>query len=241
MKNLINKPCIRVVCTYFLFGVLWILVTDRLLFVLVPNLPRLVLWQTYKGWFFVIISTLFIYMMLHSTARKRQESQDALAKSEQTYRLLFENNPWPMWVYDLETLAFLAVNEAAVDKYGYSVAEFLDMSIRDIRPVEDLPRLMADVAQTTRSLNFAGEWRHCRKDGTVFPVEITSHTLVYNGRSGRLVIAHDLTERKQAEAAAHEKTEILSRSKSNLQRDMNNQRKPQPLLNHFPQPKTPTS
>lgn len=211
MKNFSNRPYLQTVLAYLLFGVLWIVVTDRLLFRLVPNLPNLVLWQTYKGWFFVAISTLIIYVMLSSSARKSQESQEALAKSEKTYRLLFENNPWPMWVYDLETLTFLAVNEAAVDKYGFSAAEFLAMSIRDIRPDEDVPRLLDDVATTTRPLNFAGEWRHCRKDGTIFPVEITSHSLVHNGRSARLVIANDLTERKQAEAAAREKTEILEK------------------------------
>lgn len=216
MKNVPDKPYLRITLYYAVFGILWILLTDRLLFTVVPDLEQLVLWQTYKGWFFVTTSTLFIQVMLASADRKRQETQNVLNQSEKTYRLLFENNPLPMWVYDLETLAFLAVNEAAVDKYGYSRDEFLAMSIRDIHPAEDVSRLWISMIQTTRPLNFAGEWRHLRKDGTVFPVEITSHELVYNGRSAHLVIANDLTERKQAEAAAREKTETLEKIFDNV-------------------------
>lgn len=204
VSNLIRKPYVRIALSYAVFGLLWIILTDRILLTLVPTLEKLVIWQTYKGWFFVTASTLLIYVLLTASNRQQQRTQDVLVKSEKTYRLLFENNPLPMWVYDLETLAFLAVNEAAVDKYGFSRDEFLAMSIRDIRPPEDVPRLLADVAQTTRRLNFAGEWHHRRKDGTVFPVEITSHELVYNGRSARLVIANDLTERKQVENALKE-------------------------------------
>jgi PAS domain S-box-containing protein len=113
--------------------------------------------------------------------------------------LLFENNPHPMWAYDLETLAFLAVNEAAIDKYGYSRDEFLSMTIADIRPPEDVPALLENVAHVTEGLDHAGQWQHRRKDGSLIVVEITSHTLTFAGRPAELVMAHDITARTQAE------------------------------------------
>lgn len=106
-----------------------------------------------------------------------------------------------MWIYDLETLAFLDVNEAAVEKYGYSREEFLGMTLKAIRPVEDVPRLLANVAQLRPALQHSGQWRHRLKDGTVIDVDITSHTLTYNGRSAALVMAHDISQRLQTEAA----------------------------------------
>ena len=129
------------------------------------------------------------------TLRKRAAAQ--LRESEQRYRLLFECNPQPMWVYDLETLRFLAVNAAAVFHYGYSVDEFLSLTIRDIRPPEDLPALAANLAHPAPSLEQSSPWRHRRKDGTVIEVEIASHELVFGGRRARLVLATDVTVRNQ--------------------------------------------
>lgn len=191
---------IRIPLIYAVFGLLWILFTDRLLYLLEPNVMILVQWQTYKGWLFVILSTLIIYWLVSRSVNQSRAAKETLAQSEKLYRLLFDNNPLPMWVYDLQTLAFLEVNEAAVAKYQYTRAEFLDLTLKDIRPAEDIPLLLEDVAHTADRLNFAGEWRHRRKDGVVFPVEIISHKLVYNGRSARLVVAKDLTDQKQLEA-----------------------------------------
>ncbi|HSD66570.1 MAG TPA: PAS domain S-box protein, partial [Vicinamibacteria bacterium] len=120
---------------------------------------------------------------------------------EGAYRRLFEVNPHPMWVYDLETLRFLVVNDAAVQAYGYSREEFLDLTIRDIRPPEDVPALLANVAAVTRGLDQAGQWRHRRKDGSLIDVEITSHTLDFEGRRAELVLAIDVTERRRTEEA----------------------------------------
>lgn len=106
-----------------------------------------------------------------------------------------------MWIYDFETLAFLAVNDAAVANYGYSREEFLKMTIKDIRPQEDVPRLLADVRQNMKGHDAAGIWRHRKKSGEIFDVEIVSHELVWNGRSAKLALALDITERRQAEKA----------------------------------------
>jgi diguanylate cyclase (GGDEF)-like protein/PAS domain S-box-containing protein len=117
------------------------------------------------------------------------------------YRLLFDSNPHPMWVYEEKSLRFLAVNDAAVDRYGYSRDEFLAMTIKDIRPPEDVPALLENVARNRDGIDRAGTWRHRTKAGNVFDVEITSHALVFSGSRARLVLVNDITERKRAEEA----------------------------------------
>jgi PAS domain S-box-containing protein len=109
-----------------------------------------------------------------------------------------------MWVYDLETLAFLAVNDAAAQCYGYSREEFLSMTIKDIRPAEDIPALLNSVASAPCGLDAAGTWRHRKKSGAVIDVEITSHTINFGGRQAEIVLANDITERKRAEEALRE-------------------------------------
>ncbi len=143
-----------------------------------------------------------------STKKTRQTSgaqeKKAVHSRPTNFNIFFENHPIPMWIYDLKSLAFLEVNDAAVDKYGYSRAEFMKMTIKDIRPEEDVGRLMADVQQARPALQYSGEWRHRARDGRVMDVEITSHTLKYKGREAVLVMAQDITERKRAEEALHD-------------------------------------
>ena len=127
--------------------------------------------------------------------------EEALRKSEAQYRLLFESNPHAMWVYDLETLRFLAVNDAAVDHYGYSRPEFLAMTIKEVHPAEDIPALSEYLAVADPDLYQGGEARHQKKDGSIINVEITSHRLDFAGRLAALVLANDITNRKLAEQA----------------------------------------
>jgi PAS domain S-box-containing protein len=142
------------------------------------------------------------------TERRRAEA--ALLDSEARYRKIFEANPHPMWVYDLETLAFLEVNDAAVAHYGFSREEFLSRTIADIRPPEDVPRLFENISRVgERPVDKAGVWRHCRKDGTVIEVEITSHVLEYLGRRAELVLANDISERRRVESALSRREERL--------------------------------
>jgi len=122
----------------------------------------------------------------------------SLERSEERYRLLFEANPLPMWVYDAGTLQFLAVNEAAVRHYGYTSTEFLSMTITDIRPPEDVEAMLADMEQRGGPGSpMPGAWRHRRKDGSLIDVEITAGKVVFEGRSAALVLAHDVTERRR--------------------------------------------
>jgi len=110
-----------------------------------------------------------------------------------------------MWVFDVESLTFLAINEAAIQQYSYSRDEFLGMTIRDIRPSEDISALLDNVAQLSTGLEKGGRWRHRRKDGSLIDVEIMSCDLDWAGRRARLVFASDVTERSRME-------ERLSRS-----------------------------
>lgn len=124
------------------------------------------------------------------------KSQQDLIASEKKYRYLFENNPQPMWIYDLDTLAFLEVNSAAVQIYGYTKEEFLKKTLKDIRPQEDVKDLLEDVATTSNLINSAGEWRHLKKSGELIYVEILSHLIKYETRDARLVLVKDITEKK---------------------------------------------
>ena len=124
-------------------------------------------------------------------------------------QLLFENNPQPMWVFDLDTLAFLAVNQAAIVMYGYSKDEFLRMTTKDIRPAEDVPDLLRSIRNGTEGLRGAGTWRHLTKDGTLILAEIVTHDIEWDGRQARLVAATNVTKRKQAEDELRAERELL--------------------------------
>lgn len=104
-----------------------------------------------------------------------------------------------MWVYDIETLAFLEVNKYAIQHYGYSRNEFLKMTIKDIRPVEDVITLLEEIGKTTNELFRVGDWRHKKKNGQIIFVEINSHIIDYENKPARIVIATDITNRKLLE------------------------------------------
>src|SRR5437870_11996344 len=122
-------------------------------------------------------------------------ADEAQRLSEDHYRVLFDEHPVPMWVYDPDTLRFLSVNDAAVAHYGYSREEFMALSIADIRPEEDVDKLLT----TVRSGGADGSWRHRTRDGIVFDVEVISREIPFRGTTARLVIALDVTERAKAE------------------------------------------
>jgi PAS domain S-box-containing protein len=139
----------------------------------------------------------------------RRRAEDALRSSETRYRRLFHDNPLPMWVSDLETRAFLDVNEAAIRQYGHPREEFLRMTIDDLRPPEDVPRVPGALAEPEPES--VRVWRHRRKDGRLLDVEVVRHALVLDGRPALLALAHDVTERRRAE-------EALWRAKGELER-----------------------
>ena len=122
--------------------------------------------------------------------------------SDCMYRMLFERNPIPMWLFDRRTLVFLAVNEAAIRQYGYSEEEFLRMTILDIRPEETVAAVLKDIALRRHGLQKRAAWKHRRKDGTILEAEIACHEVELDGSEAMLVSAYDVTERQRAQEAA---------------------------------------
>lgn len=136
-------------------------------------------------------------VFVHDSTERRQ-TLEALRERESRYRELFEFNPHVMWVYEIGTLRFLAVNEAAVARYGYTPQEFLGMTIADIRPEEDVEELMEYVRTPPAANDILGEsriWRHRKKDGTVFLVEVVTRLISFDGHPAKLVLVTDATER----------------------------------------------
>jgi PAS domain S-box-containing protein len=142
------------------------------------------------------------------TAAWRAERE--LRESEARYRTLFEANPHPMWVYDRETLRFLTVNDAAVQKYGYTSDDFHAMTIADIRPPQDLPALHDRMGEID-VVSGPHSTRHVLRDGSEIWVEVSSHSLDYNGRPARMVLAHDVTNLLDAQLQLQHLNETLER------------------------------
>lgn len=134
----------------------------------------------------------------------RREAEDALRASVARNRLLFEGNPLPMWVLDLETLRFLDVNEAACARYGYSREAFRALSAADIRPEEDSERFRQALREARPGQRYFGRWRHRLRDGRLITVEVVAHHVSFEGRRTAFVCPIDVTERLEAEARLRE-------------------------------------
>jgi PAS domain S-box-containing protein len=148
---------------------------------------------------------------------EQKSAERGLRANEERYRYLFDRNPHPMFVYDWESRRFIAVNQTAVEQYGYSREEFLAMSVFDIRPAEDIPLLEQHLSSTPVGLRHAGTWRHKRRDGSLIWVEITSMMVAFAGRPAQLVMANDVTQRLAAERRLQDQTRELERVNTVLQ------------------------
>lgn len=136
-----------------------------------------------------------------------------LLESEKRYSDLFHLNPEPMWVYDIETFRFLDVNRAAIESYGYSFDEFMSMTIKDIRPVEDIPILNKVIEFNFEKQNVGwlkNKFRHMKKNGEIIIVEINKNAILFKDRKAQLILAHNITERVNYINAIEEQNQKLS-------------------------------
>src|SRR5436309_12116705 len=157
-------------------------------------------------------------------AIERKRTEERLHESERKYRLLFETNPEPMFVYDFETLRIMAVNEAAITRYGYSEAQFLALTIRDIRPPEEQGRLEQELTRRTDEGAVRTGVRHRAKDGRLFEVDLVARPLEFAGRRARLVLARDVTAQRHLEDQLRQsqKMEAVGQLAGGIAHDFNN-------------------
>lgn len=148
-------------------------------------------------------------LVITSDVTAREQAAQNLRESEERYRKLFEISPIPMWVFDINTLEFLAVNKAAVRHYGYARREFLAMKATDIRPPDEVKRFVKLASRDPGGLKNSGIWRHVKKDGSIIEVVISSHEMTFAGRTARLVVASDITVRKRIEESLRKYTSRL--------------------------------
>lgn len=138
----------------------------------------------------------------------RKKAEKAVKESEEKYRMIFNCNPLPNWIYDLETLQILEVNDAAITHYGYNKNEFLNMSIKDIFVLEEIDQIVK-LNKNIKSyglLNF-GQWQHIKKSNKKINVAITGHTIQYNNKNAVMMVANDITEIMQTQQALAKSTE----------------------------------
>jgi PAS domain S-box-containing protein len=171
----------------------------------------------------------FISQIQDLTERKHIDA--ALRESEERHRLLFRRNPLPMWVVEAQTLAVLAVNDAAIEHYGYTREEFLAMSLRDLWVPDEAPGLNGIIAAPGSGRNHVAAHRQRKKDGSVISVEVISDDAWSGGRPARLVLVLDVTDRERAQqelkgAEAQlrqaQKMEAVGRLAGGIAHDFNN-------------------
>ncbi|PQV52280.1 EAL domain-containing protein [Paraburkholderia sp. BL21I4N1] len=175
--------------------------------------------ETQRAMFLLIVTMLagsalliFTFGARESSAREKLRTVRALGRNDERFRGLFDDHPVPMYIFDRETMRFLAVNAAAIQQYGYSETEFLGMTIRAIRPNAEIARLESHLQRSEmapRGRTMAGIWHHRRKDGSTISADISYHALNFMGRSAFFVLADDVTDQINAEAEAQRSNQML--------------------------------
>jgi PAS domain S-box-containing protein len=173
---------------FLVTGIIWALCSHPLLAALGKNFsPGMCdVIRTLNHFGFVVFAAIILYFEI-----KRQQKR--LLSAEEQYRRLFERNPNPMWVFNRQTLKFFAVNKSAVELYGYTMAEFLSMTIRDIRPEYGRQKLADAIYTLGSGVKHNGTWKHLKKNGELLFMSIVSYDMDFNEKPGTLVMANDIT------------------------------------------------
>lgn len=200
------RSAFRIVLVYALVSAVYIFTSDMVLEFFVPDVEELSYLQTVKGLFFIFITALLLFILvrrhIRTIARYYQqvletehEGEERLRRSKEEYMSLFNHSPLPKWLFDTDTLEILLVNEAACRTYGYTEAEYATMTLRDIRPPEDIPILMQLLAEpdNEKPKLLARPIRHRKKNGEIFHVKVKTSVVLWEGRRVKLASAVDLT------------------------------------------------
>ena len=180
---------IRIPVAVLVLGILWAILSDPLITLLFKHLSpeRQDAYRSANDFVFVIIISIFLYIVIRGQQQK-------ITRSEEEYRNLFESNPNPMWIYEVQTYKFIKVNNATISKYGYTREQFLKMTIFDVRSLYDREKVKKEVKKKSGGISYSGVWEHLKANGEIFKVSITSHLVDFNNKKCRMVMATDLTE-----------------------------------------------
>ncbi|MEO5683270.1 MAG: PAS domain S-box protein [Chitinophagaceae bacterium] len=148
---------------------------------------------------------------------EQKMADESLRRSEHKYRLLFENNPMPMWMSSIPELNIIDVNESALKQYGYDREEFLRLNSRDLRPSDETDGFLKMVDETEPGSGTTMQWRHKKKDGSIIHVEIFNYKIIYEGKPVWLGLSIDVTEKTIAEALVKKSYEDIRQLASHLQ------------------------
>ncbi len=193
------RSAARIALLYAILSGIYIYASDQFALSVAGGDPDLVnQWQHMKGLAFVAGSALIIFFLVLHYAKSRDRAQALLEQARWSFEQLFQRNPLPLFVYDIKGMKFLAVNQAAVEAYGFSQQEFLGMKLTQIHVPEDFEKLLAHVTRI-KPYPYVGHWRHLHKDGAIAEVEIISHPMLFAGSETRLVVVVDISRRRLEE------------------------------------------
>lgn len=217
------SPAFKIALIYFLIGSFWILLSDQLVAFLYPTEEYIFRINISKGLVFVLLTTLVLYFtskkyiqVIKTEKHGKELKETELKISEEKYRLIFDNNPMPLWVYEMDSLRIIDVNKAAIDKYGFAKEEFLNMTIIDIRPKDEQLRLIEYFKTSNTNLDDSLIWKHKIKNGDIIYVQVSSRPIKFDGKSCRIVLANDITELLQSEKALKESEQKYKRIFENI-------------------------
>ena len=185
----------RIVLVYFILSAAYIVLTDKALALVVKDIEELTSLQLYKGLFFVGSTSVLLYFLIKRHTLTLREERAEARLNEDKYRLLFNQNPLPMWVYDISTGAIIDVNQTSLRIYGYTREEFLSMTVEHIQLKQ--PAAAANILSIGKKQNFfkhTGRWQHIKKDGSVIFVEIFTHSIAYKGKNALIALMNDISE-----------------------------------------------
>lgn len=214
MKYVVNKlskfPSLKIVLAYAFVSAVYIYTSDYILKIFTSDVLLLSKLQTYKGLGFILITSLLLYLLvkrnINTTSAYYQriidlkESTDRnLANSRLEYMSLFNNSPLPTWLFDPVSLKFLLVNDAACENYGFSREEFLNMTLREIRPAEEIPAMEQALAASQKSgkFSFPKIFKHKTKDGTIINVKLKVSFIDFEGKQVKLASVTDISTEMQ--------------------------------------------